>query len=81
MTIRVVRDEQKTYIMVEKSFLLDPNLSLKTKGLWAYLQCFPDNRYLSVSELSTELNELQTTISIIIDDLIEAKYLKEASNE
>jgi hypothetical protein len=74
-TIRVVHNRENPYVMINKSALRHPSLSLKARGLWAYLLSFPDDWEFKVSHLISSLPEGKVAIYGAFDELIEHGFL------
>ena len=77
--IRVKKDKNHPYVMIKKDTLRDPELSLKAKGLMAFLLSKPDDWEIYAGQLATELAEHRQTVGRIIKELIKAGYCKRES--
>jgi len=74
MLIRTSKDKDHPYVMINKKFLHDSNLSLKAKGLLAYCMSMPDGWEFHVNQLSSVLRENRTAINSAFKELIEFGY-------
>ncbi len=74
MLIRTSKDKDHPYVMLNKTFLLDPNLSLKAKGLLTYCMCMPDGWQFYVSQMVTVLKEKHCSIYAGFKELIKFGY-------
>lgn len=74
MLIRTSKDKDHPYVMLNKTFLEDQNISLKAKGLLAYCMCKPDGWEFYVEQLCTVLKEKKTAIYSAFKELIKAGY-------
>jgi hypothetical protein len=57
---RVVKN--KNFVVLDKGFLANENLSAKAKGILAYLLSLPDNWNLSISELTKHFKDGEKSI-------------------
>ena len=64
------------YTIVSNGLLSDPELSLKAKGLYAYLLSKPDEWIFHLSVMKKELKESRDSIYSALRELIERNYLK-----
>lgn len=65
---------QKNYVVINKIALEDPNLSFKSKGLWAYCMSRPDDWEFYVSHLATVSQDGEDAIYSAIKELIKFGY-------
>lgn len=72
--IRVLHNKHNPYVMLNKSALLNPNLSLKAIGLWAKCLARPDNWKFNIKELASSGKEGRRAIDSAINELIENDY-------
>lgn len=70
---RVVKN--KNFVVLDKGFLANENLSAKAKGILAYLLSLPDNWNLSISELKKHFKDGEKSIRSGIKELIDAGYI------
>lgn len=64
--IRVVKNKRNPYLIMNKTGLNDKRLSLKAKGLLAYLLSKPDNWYITTNEIAhNNLDGLRSILSTI----------------
>ena len=64
------------WVVIDKRMLLDKELSLKAKGLLAFLLSKPDDWQVYIRALANELKESKDTIAGIINELIAHRYVK-----
>lgn len=74
-TIRVQHNRENHFVMINKAALRNPSLSLKARGLWAYLLSFPDDWEFNVAHLIASLPEGRTAIYSAFDELIKHGFL------
>lgn len=74
MLIRTSKDKDHPYVILNKSFFEDPNLSLKAKGLLAYCMCKPDGWQFHIEQLTTVLKEGKDAIYSGFKELIDRGY-------
>ena len=70
MIIRTSHNKDNPYVILNKKVLEIPDLSLKAKGLWAYLMSKPDNWTVRVSHLQKCMKEKRDALRSIINELI-----------
>ena len=75
-TIRVRKDKNNPYVMLNKSFLNDRNLSFKAKGLLAYLLSKPDDWIVYEGELAKASADGRHSVRAAIKELIEFGYME-----
>jgi hypothetical protein len=68
-------EKERNYTVMDNTFLRDPNLSLKAKGLMAYLLSLPDSWKVHVSELVNHFPDGITAIRNALKDLENSGYL------
>jgi hypothetical protein len=73
---RIQKDENNPYVIINKKFLEDKNISLKLKGFLAYCLSKPDNWKFHVRQLASVLKEGKDAIYSIIDEGIEHGYIE-----
>jgi hypothetical protein len=73
MTIRI--DKNENYTTIANFALNDPNLSLKAKGLWAFLMSKPNDWKISYRGLMSQLKEGQSAILSAMKELEKEGYL------
>lgn len=71
--IRIKHD--KNYVVLQKEILENPNISLKTKGFWAYCMSKPDDWVFHVHQLVSTLKEGVTAIRGCIKELEKHGYI------
>ncbi|OCZ50854.1 hypothetical protein [Dehalobacter sp. TeCB1] len=72
--IRVKKDKDNPYVMLNKGFLNNPKISWKSKGLLAYLLSKPDNWIISISHLIKESEDGEKSIRSGLNELQEYCY-------
>lgn len=77
MIIRV--DKTKDYTVIANHALNDNRLSLKAKGLWAFIMTKPDTWKVNYRGLQSQLKEGKSAILSSMKELEEAGYLKRGS--
>ena len=55
---RVIKDSNNPYIVINKRFIEDENLSLKAKGLMSYFLSKPDDWQFYTEEIKKHTTEL-----------------------
>lgn len=77
MTIfRVQKDKNHPYVILNKSFLEDPLISLKLKGFLAYCLAKPDDWKFRIRQLASVLKEGKDALYAIVDEGVEHGYIK-----
>ncbi len=74
MIYRVAKKEN--YVVLDKAFLNDEQLSWKAKGLLAYMLSLPDDWSFSLADLAIRSKCGREATAKILDELIEAGYLQ-----
>lgn len=74
-TFRVMKNKENPYVMINKEFLSDENLSWKAKGLLAYILSLPDDWQLYESELVKHSSDGKDSLKSTIKELIERGYV------
>ncbi len=74
-TIRVSHNREHPFVLINKTGLRDPNLSLKAKGLWGYMLSFPDDWEFNMAHLTKNLQEGRTAIANAMDELSNKGYM------
>lgn len=73
----IIRAEKnQNYSTIANFALNDPNLSLKAKGLWAFIMSKPNDWNISSRGLESQLKESRNAIMGILRELEKAGYLK-----
>jgi predicted transcriptional regulator len=75
MIHRVIKDKDNPYVIMNKDFLENPNLSLKAKGLLSYLLSKPDNWKIIMEDLVKKSTNGRESVSSAIRELIEIGYI------
>lgn len=79
--LRVSKDKNNPYVILNKKFLEDPAISLKLKGFLAYCLTKPDDWKFSVSHLKKVLKEGRGAIYSIIEEGITHGYITREEQE
>jgi hypothetical protein len=74
MLVRTSKDKDHPYVMLNKTFLDDVNLSLKAKGLLAYCMCKHDAWEFHIEQLVKVLKEGKDAIYAAFKELIQFGY-------
>lgn len=72
---RVSKDKDNPYVILNKEFLNDINLSLKAKGLLAYLLSLPDDWKIYENELVQHHKDGRESMKSAIKELMENCYI------
>lgn len=70
---RVIKN--KNFVVLDKGFLSNKNLSAKAKGILAYLLSLPDDWKISINELVRHFKDGKKAIRSGIKELIDAGYI------
>lgn len=73
--IRVVKNKDNPYLIMNKTCIYDPRLSLKAKGLLVYLLSKPDNWYVNTLDISRHSSNGIKSIWSAINELIKFGYM------
>lgn len=73
--VRISKDSNNPYVILNKKFLEDPNITLKLKGFLAYCLSKPDDWEFHVRQLASVLKEGKTSLYSIINEGIENGYI------
>lgn len=74
-TIPVLKKYKVNFTQVPNEVLENPNLSLKAKGLYAYLFSKPDGWQFFISVLAKDLQESHPQVRKIVKELIDNGYI------
>lgn len=74
--IRVVKNKDNPYVMMNKLFLSDSRMSFKAKGVLAYLLSKPDNWKVIVKDLINQSTEGEKAVYSALRELKKCGYLK-----
>ena len=77
--MRVVKNKENPYLMLNKTSINDRNLSWKSKGLHAYLLSLPDDWKIYIEELKKHANDGRESTANGIKELIENGYIDRKS--
>lgn len=75
MHIRVDKSKQKPYLVMNKTVLTDPKLSLQAMGLHCYLLSLPDDWIIYEKELLTHFSNGRDSLRATIKELVDAGYI------
>lgn len=73
---RINKDKDNPYVIVNKAFLSDINLSWQAKGILAYLLSLPDDWKIYEAELTTHSKDGLKRTRTCIKELIDKGYIK-----
>ena len=76
MIIRVVKNNENPYVMINKCCLQDTKLSWKAKGVLAYLLSLPDDWQIYENELQGHSKDGKDSLNKGLQELINAGYIK-----
>jgi DNA-binding transcriptional regulator GbsR (MarR family) len=75
MLFRVQKDKANPYVMMNKSFFQDVELSAKAKGILGYILTLPDDWQIYLEEITTHFKDGIKSISNGVKELIERGYI------
>lgn len=78
--IRVVRDDKNPYVVINKTSLIDPNLSVKAKGFLAVIFSLPPTWDFSINGIAKTINESTKSVYKLIAELESQGYCKKGQN-
>jgi hypothetical protein len=73
---RIQKNKENPYVMLNKEFLQNPNLSAKAKGILAYLLSLPDDWQIYENELITHFKDGRDSIRAGIKELVDIGYIE-----
>lgn len=73
--IRIIKDKDNPYVMLNIIWVQDRWLSRKWTGLLTYLLSLPNDREINVSDLRNRKKDGETSVNSAIDELIDHWYL------
>ena len=73
--IRVKKDKNNPYLIMNKTGLNDNRLSLRAKGLLCYLLSKPDNWYINTKEISSNSSNGIRSVLSTINELVKFGYM------
>jgi len=73
---RVFKNKNNPYVMIDKHFFENPNLSAKAKGILGYLLSKPDNWIARLSDIVKHMKDGEKSIRSGIKELIQQRYLQ-----
>ncbi|HEY5585660.1 MAG TPA: hypothetical protein VIK78_14385 [Ruminiclostridium sp.] len=74
--VRIVKDKNNPYVILNKGFLNDTNLTWQAKGMISYLMSLPDDWKIYESEITTHSQGGVKYVSSIMKELINYGYMK-----
>lgn len=74
--LRISKNPDNPYVMVDKHFVEDKNLSAKAKGILLYLLSKPDNWQVYQEDITKNMKEGKEAIRSGINELIESNYIE-----
>jgi len=69
-------EKNKDYVVMSNVFLQRKDLSIKAKGLLAYMLSLPDDWKFTVGGLTSQLKECKSSVAAILDELERNGYLR-----
>ena len=72
---KLKKGDKVPFTQIANSILEDASLSLKAKGLYAYLYCKPDDYDFALRRIALENADGKAGVSAAVDELIKAGYL------
>jgi hypothetical protein len=78
---RVSKDKKTPYVVINKEFLSNPNLSWKAKGILAYMLSLPDDWQIYETEIMKHSIDGRSSTSAGIKELIKAGYIERTQNK
>ena len=75
MIIRTRKDKDNPYVIINKKFLNNPELSWQAKGLLSYLLSLPDDWEINVQDLKNRSKNGRDSTNGIIKELINQGYI------
>jgi len=79
--IRVIKDKDNPYVIINKNPLDDVNLSWQAKGLLCYLLSKPDDWEIFLSDLKNRSTNGRDSTASILNELIKAGYISRTKKE
>lgn len=76
MIIRVIKDKENPYVMINKELLNDVKISWKAKGILCYLLSLPDDWKFYLADLKNRSSDGISSTSSALKELEKAGYLK-----
>ena len=73
--IRIVKDKDNPYVMINKEVINNPNLSFKAKGIFTYLMSKPDNWTCQVPDIIKHGTDGKASVYSAIKELRENGYM------
>lgn len=76
MSVIRVKKHLENYVILHKEILENAEISLKSKGLWAFCMAKPDDWEFHVEQLEKTLKEGEKALYSALEELIEFGYVK-----
>jgi len=74
MTIVRQKTHSQNFVILHKAVLFDKDLSLKAKGLWAYLMSLPDHWHINCREVATHMSDGRDSVLSGLRELVQCGY-------
>ncbi|MEC0666324.1 DnaD domain protein [Priestia flexa] len=74
-TFRVVKDKDNPYVMMNKHFIYDDQLSFKAKGILSYIFSRPDDWQIYETEIVKHAKDKKDAVKTGIKELLETGYI------
>ena len=65
-------EKSKDYVVMSNVFLQRKDLSIKAKGLLAYMLSLPDDWKFTIGGLTFQLKECKSAVAAMLDELVSA---------
>ena len=69
-------EKNKDYVVMSNIFLQRKDLSIKAKGLLAYMLSLPDDWKFTIGGLTSQLKECKSSVAAILNELERNGYLR-----
>ncbi len=76
MTILRIQKHETNFVVLDKTFVNDPNISMQAKGLLTYLLSLPNNWRVNIQDLTKRFSNGKHAISSTINELIKVGYIE-----
>ena len=74
-TYRINKNKENPYVTINKDFLKRPDMSMRAKGLLAYLLSLPDDWQIKRKELTCHFSNGLESISAALQELVKTGYI------
>ena len=80
MAVLRISKKRQNFVILDKTCLFEPKLSLGAKGLHAYLMCMPDNWEVQVANLQKSSTNGRDAVRGFLSELEKFGYIKKSLN-